>query len=343
LPPGGSRPNRPGLPGGFVPVRRADGQVTGYCVDPRANAEIQDGTVQAFCTRDQLRAEGLLQAGDEVPLTPGRDLIEPTRWNAWSTVTGLIVDDTRYSRDFQTLSGTAAFGADRKLTDNTVAGLSVTFETIDTDGFNSNLQIDTQGFEIGPYVAMRLSQHWAIDGSLSYGFSTSQSDISVLNGDYLTHEFGASFSVHGQYSHSGFQVRPKATLSFNHVFSDSYDLSGTILNQYVSVPISGNAASLGTLELTTEISREIDLGDGRLIQPYLEAGAVYEYLRPNDGKILDGNLAQVTPSAWSFTLRGGATALVAENVTVDASAGYLSLGQANLDVYEGKLRVAIGF
>lgn len=299
--------------------------------------------MQAFCTREQLRAEGRLQAQDEVSITPGRELIAPTRWNAWSTVTGLVVDDSRFGRDFQTLSGTAAFGADRKITDNTVAGLSVSFETIDTDGFNSNLQIDTQGVEIGPYVAMRLSQHWAVDGSLSYGFSTSQSDISVLDGDYVSHEFGATFSVHGQYTLSEIQVRPKATLSFNRVFSDSYDLSGTILNQYVSVPISGNAASLGTLELSTEISREFDLGNGRIIQPYVEAGAVYEYLRPNDGKILDGNLNQVTPSAWSFTLRGGATALIANNVTLDASGGYLSFGQANLDVFEGKLRLAIGF
>ncbi|MHA7773156.1 autotransporter outer membrane beta-barrel domain-containing protein [Roseibium sp. M-1] len=313
-----------------------------YCIDPRA-PQTQDHDPQAFCTRQQLLAEGRLQAQEEVSLTPGRDLIEPTRWNAWSSVTGLIIDDERYGRNFNTLSGTAAFGADRKLTENLVAGLSVTFETIETDGFNSNLQINTQGFEIGPYVAMRLSQHWAADGSLSYGFSTSQSDISVLNGDYISHEFGTSLSLHGQYALSDVQIRPKATVTFNRVFSDSYDLSGTILNQYVSVPISGNAASLGTLELSTEISRAFDLGNGRLIQPYLEAGAVYEYLRANDGKILDGDLNLVTPSAWSFALRGGATTLLAQNVSLDAKGGYLSLGQNGLDVWEAELRVAIGF
>jgi outer membrane autotransporter protein len=258
-------------------------------------------------------------------------------------VTGVYSDDRRFGRDFQTLSGTAAIGADRKLTENLVAGVSVTFETIDTDGFNSTLKIDTQGFEIGPYVAARISQHWAVDGSLSYGFANSQSDISVLSGEYNTHELGATFSVHGQYSLSEIQVRPKATVTFNRVFSDGYDLNGTILNRAVSVPISGNAASLGTIELSTEFSRQFTLQDGLLIQPYVEAGAVYEYLRPNDGKILDDELNFVTASAWSFTLRGGATALLAENVTLDAKGGYLSLGQNGLDVWEGQLRVAIGF
>ncbi|WP_460086743.1 autotransporter outer membrane beta-barrel domain-containing protein [Roseibium sp. LAB1] len=343
LPPGSRSPNQPGLPAGFVPVRRADGLVVSYCIDPRSADETQSVNEQAFCTRDQLLAAGRLQQQDEVPITPGRDLIEPTPWNAWSTVTGVYSDDRRFGRDFQTLSGTAAFGADRKLTEDIVGGVSVTFETIDTDGFNSNLTIDTQGFEIGPYVAARLSQHWAVDGSLSYGFSNSQSDISVLSGEYNTHELGATFSVHGQYALSDIQVRPKATVTFNRVFSNGYDLNGTILNRPVSVPISGNAASLGTVELSTEFSRQFTLQNGLLIQPYVEAGAVYEYLRPNDGKILDDELNLVTPSAWSFTLRGGATALLAENVTLDAKGGYLSLGQNGLDVWEGQLRVAIGF
>ncbi|WP_417710386.1 autotransporter domain-containing protein [Roseibium aggregatum] len=343
LPPDSRTPTQPSVPAGFVPVRRADGQVISYCIDPRSIEEAQSANEQAFCTRDQLLAAGRLQEQEEVPITPGRDLIEPTLWNAWSTVTGVYSDDRRFGRDFQTLSGTAAIGADRKLTENLVAGVSVTFETIDTDGFNSTLKIDTQGFEIGPYVAVRISQHWAVDSSLSYGFANSQSDISVLSGEYNTHELGATFSVHGQYSLSEIQVRPKATVTFNRVFSDGYDLNGTILNRAVSVPISGNAASLGTIELSTEFSRQFTLQDGLLIQPYVEAGAVYEYLRPNDGKILDDELNYVTASAWSFTLRGGATALLAENVTLDAMGGYLSLGQNGLDVWEGQLRVAIGF
>jgi hypothetical protein len=343
LPPGGRNPNQPGLPAGFVPVRRADGQVISYCVDPRSADETQAASEQAFCTREQLLAAGRLQEQEEVPITPGRDLLEPTLWNGWSTLTGVYSDDRRFGRDFQTLSGTAAIGADRKLTDDIVAGLSVTFETVNTDGFNSALKIDTQGFEIGPYVAARLSQHWAVDGSLSYGFSNSQSDISVLSGDYNTHEFGAVFSVHGQYALSDIQVRPKATVTFNRLFSDGYDLNGTIRNRAVSVPISGNANSLGTIELSTEFSRQFTLQDRFLIQPYVEAGAVYEYLRPNDGKILDDELNFVTASAWSFTLRGGATALLSENVTLDAKGGYLSLGQNGLDVWEGQLRIAIGF
>ncbi|TYC64156.1 autotransporter outer membrane beta-barrel domain-containing protein [Rhodobacterales bacterium] len=182
-----------------------------------------------------------------------------------------------------------------------------------------------------------------VDGTLSYGFSSSQSGISVLSGDYLTHEFGATFGVHGQYVVNDFRLRPKATLTFNRVFSGAYDLAGTILNQYLSVPIAGNAASLGTMEVTTEISRQFDIGGGRLIQPYVEAGAVYEYLRPNDGRILSGDLDFVTPSPWSFSLRGGATALVAENVSLDARGGYLSFGQNGLDVWKAQVRVAIGF
>lgn len=78
LPPGSRNPNQPALPAGFVPVRRADGQVISYCVDPRSAEETQTANAQTFCTREQLLAAGRLQQQDEVPITPGRDLIEPT-------------------------------------------------------------------------------------------------------------------------------------------------------------------------------------------------------------------------------------------------------------------------
>lgn len=367
LPPSGVTPGRPGpitppssgvtppigtrpptttspvqLPGAVV-IRRPDGLITGYCIDPRTPSETEAPNGVAFCTRDQLILAGRLREEDQVPLTPGRDLVEPTAWNGWTSVSGVFVDDTRFDRDFRTLAGTAAFGADRKLNDSMVAGFSVTFEATDTEGFNSNLKIDTQGFEIGPYVAARLSQHWAVDGSLSYGFSSSQSDISVLSGVYYTHEIGTTFGIHGQYEAGSYQIRPELSATYSRVFSSGYDLDGTILGTDVAVPIDGNAASLGTVEFSTEVSRQFALSNGFLIQPYVEAGAVYEYLRPNDGKILNGSLQPVTPSPWSFTLRGGATALLTQNVSLDAKGGYLSFGQNGLDVWEMDMRLAIAF
>ena len=42
-------------------------------------------------------------------------------------------------------------------------------------------------------------------------------------------------------------------------------------------------------------------------------------------------------------MRVGATMLLNESVQVDASAGYLSFGQDDLNIWEGKLQVSFGF
>jgi len=49
------------------------------------------------------------------------------------------------------------------------------------------------------------------------------------------------------------------------------------------------------------------------------------------------------PSAWSFTLRGGLRVLLSNSVSLEAGAGYLSIGQDGLDQYEGMVRVSFGF
>ena len=77
--------------------------------------------------------------------------------------------------------------------------------------------------------------------------------------------------------------------------------------------------------------------------PYAEIGATYEFERPNGGQILTADLALVTPSEWAGTLRAGATMLLNKSVQVDASAGYLSFGQDDLNIWEGKLQVSFGF
>ena len=81
--------------------------------------------------------------------------------------------------------------------------------------------------------------------------------------------------------------------------------------------------------------------------PAVDAGPAspsvqYGFLRPNGGEILTGELKSAFPSAWSGMLRGGVRMSI-NTVLLEASAGYLSFGQPDLDVWEGKLRLSVGF
>lgn len=316
------------------------------CIDPRSVGPNQrrDLPICPELIPEEAAAQAV-GAGkpSQVPLTPGRDLPAPSPWNFWWDARFADISDNRYDRDSDTLARSLDMGLDRRITDDLVVGMSFSLEDSSTDAFNGSLDIDTEGFSFGPYAAYRLSKHWAVDASLTYGRYNNDVDLSVLNGDYDSESISGEVSLHGQYKFGAYFVRPKASVSFSHVNSDGYDLSGRILNLPVSVSLPGDSFNYGALDLSTEVSRFFRLPDGQPFLVFAELGAQYEFERPNDGKILTGDLSEETPSPWAFSLRSGFRMLLNDSLQVEATGGYLSFGQDDLDIWEGKLRVSWSF
>ena len=308
------------------------------CIDPRSQTSgVPD---KPICPPEILAAAA--QRG-EVPLTEGRDLGPPTLWNFWVQPLGVVVSDQRYGLDMDTELGSVTMGLDRRMGDNVVLGASLTLQNSRTDGFDDLLQAKSTGFTIGPYVAVRLSPEWAIDASLTYGQYDNDLTLSVLEGSYQSRQWSGNVTAHGQYTLGEYFLRPKASITYSHVESDEYDLEGNVLSLPINVSFPEDSFNYGVIDLSTEFSRIFTFESGTSIMPYAEIGATYEFERPNGGQILTADLALVTPSEWAGTLRAGATMLLNESVQVDASAGYLSFGQDDLNIWEGKLQVSFGF
>ncbi|MBM3092155.1 autotransporter domain-containing protein [Ensifer sp. T173] len=314
------------------------------CIDPRSINSNKQQRDLPIC-RDLAAEEAAAQSADrsQVPLTPGRDLPAPSLWNFWSDIQFADISDERYDRDSDTLARSLTMGLDRRITNDLVVGMTVSLENSSTDAFDGTLGIDTDGFSFGPYAAYRLSKHWAIDGSLTYGRYNNDIDLSVLSGRQDSERLAGEISLHGQYKVDAYFIRPKVSVNWSHIDSGAYDLSGSILNIPVSVSLPGDSFNYGVLDLSTEISRYFRLPDGQPFLAFAELGAEYQFERPNDGKILTGDLSEVTPSPWAFSLRSGFRMLVNDNLQIEATGGYLSFGQKDLDVWEGKLHVAWSF
>ncbi|PWK65654.1 outer membrane autotransporter protein [Aminobacter sp. AP02] len=378
LPPGGLTPGRPtrppsgvmpGMPGGVQPpiatlppggvtvpgspglVRLPDGTLTRTtvagiqerCIDPRS-ATTDAQTKWPICP-DELLAEAARSGANpgEVPLTEGRDLGAPTLWNAWGQPLFVQVSDQRFGLDMDTQLGSITLGLDRRIGEDWVLGASLAVQHSSTEGFGDLLQADSTGFAIGPYLAVRLSPHWAIDTSLTYGQYDNDLELSVLEGSYQSRQWSGNVTAHGQYTLGEYFVRPKASITYSHIQSDGYDLEGNVLNLPVNVSFPEDSFNFGVIEASTEFSRIFLFENGTSIMPYAEIGATYEFERPNGGQILTADLELATPSAWAGTVRAGARMLFNNSVQVEASGGYLSFGQNGLDVWEGKLQVSFGF
>jgi hypothetical protein len=328
-PPGPTPPDFPGavtLPSGVAVSRRAEVRPSPPCIDPRRE---QPRPGETICS--------------EVPLTPGRDLLAPSPWNVWTQVSYVGVSDRRFGLDIDSRAGSATFGLDRRLHQDVVLGVSASVQESRSRGFGDMMQFDTTGFSIGPYLAVRLSPHWAMDASLGFGRVRNEVDLAVLSGSYSPEVYSGNLTLRGHYDLAGVSLRPKVALYYSHVRNPSHDLAGTVLGFPVSVTIPQSTFNTGIVEPSAEISTILPFSGGAYLMPYVEFGVQYAFERPNGGEMLAGDLSTFVPSAWTGFVRPGLRMSIANALLVELAGGYLSIGHKGLDVWEGKLRVSYGF
>lgn len=284
----------------------------------------------------------LMQQSD-VPLTPGREFAQEPLWNFWTETRGVYARDRRHSLDVEGYSGSMLFGVDRNFDDTTVIGVSGSFESSGSEGYDGGMTNEAYGLSIGPYVAHRLSREWAIEGSLGYMLHHNDLDVVVLEGDYFSHQLSAAGALHGQYHYEDWTLRPRFGLSYSTTFTEAYDLSGVIGSTPVTVDIGSDKFSYGEAEIAGEASTYVFINDDWLGVPYGELGLQYAYDRPNGGKILSGNLTLEDTSPVTGTFRAGMRFVYDDRIFFDLGAGYLSIGQNGLDIIEAKARISFAF
>ena len=363
-PPSGVRPERPALPSApsvtlppgtaaRPPIdnsqidrrRRVTSPPSVECVETRNGSRVvspRDGATGECIVRDGQPVAPHVRS-NSVPLTPGRDTAFETRWNAWSELTGVSLSDYRYGLDTRNRSSTATAGLDRQLTPDVVAGFSVGVQKSSGSGFNDLMRSSTDSFNVGPYIAVRVSDHWAIDASFNYSLTKSDVQILVLNGAATLSAYIGQVNLHGQYTFAEWFLRPKLTVSYTRNVSGDRDMSGTLLGLPISFTLPGAQSNYGLIEGYQEISRLFDLSNGYFAIPYTELGLHYAFERANGGLILAGDLTNVIPSAWSGSLRQGVRMQLPNAALIEASVGYLSLGMRGLDIWEGRLQFSFGF
>ncbi len=280
--------------------------------------------------------------GQSVPVTPGREFTAPTRWNLWFDGRALDTSDERHGLDTDGSGSYFTLGADRRYGNDVVVGAMVSYERNESDGFDGNLHQETDGYGIGAYVAQPLSQRWAMDASVVYSWLSNDSRIAVLDGSYDSSRVSLALNATGQYQSGEFMLRPKFTLSYSHYDNDAYQLAGVVFDTPVALEVARDSFDNGSIEGLLEVSRNFHTARSVVI-PYGEIGANYAFIRPQDGGILTSDLRLASTSAWLGSARVGARALVSQAMFVEASAGYLSLGQSDNDVWEFRLFLSWAF
>jgi hypothetical protein len=346
LPPQGVMPT---LPGGVTPPIAAlppAPPVDGLRTTPGVGPAVVEPGAHVNCldpARLGTASDAAALCPREVPITSGRQILAQSAWNSWMETNYTTISDHRYGMDLESSATILNLGIDRMLSDDLVLGVSAYYEQSWSRAFGGTLRSDSSAFLLGPYVAIRLSRHWAIDGSLTLGETYTDQQLDILNGKYASPQYMGAVNLRAQYDLGWAYVRPLLSLTYQHTASEAYAMGGFVLGRAISVVRPQSGFDLGAVELSAEMNRTFQMSEGNFLMPYLELGTHVEFDRPNGGALLTGSLATATPSPWSGWVRSGLRMSLGDSALVEARGGYLSVGQGGLNTWEALLRVSIAF
>jgi len=278
-----------------------------------------------------------------VPLTPARKFAQEPLWNLWADSRYTDISDRRSGLDLDGNSGYVTIGADRRMDDNFAMGLMTIFERTRSDGFSGDWKIRSDGISFGPYAAYRLTPQWSVDASFSVGQLSNDNNLSVLSERFDSQRYALGLNATGQYLVDKVILTPKISLNYSYFRNEEHDMKGNVAGIPVRIGIESQNYDYGVAETTLQITRGFQTDGGKHWYPYAEVGLSNEFERPNDGKIITGDLSEEKTSPWSGSLRTGLQALVSPDVFIDTSVGYLSFGQNGLDVWEGRIMLSVAF
>lgn len=306
---------------------------------------LEDGSVSEAANTGRCRLldeQSTAQSGrSEVPLTPGRDLLDNTQWNSWVDTSYTRIRDRRDNQDLDGSGGVVLLGADRRVDDAMVAGMMLSLENSRTDVYGGEQQVDVNGFMVGPYMAYQLSPTWSLYANFNLGHFNQDQQLSTLSGSGDVQRYALTVNAEGQYMLDEVYLRPKILLSYLHSNNEAYELAGAVEGSVISLRLPEDSYNTGGLQPSLEVSRQIDLSNGTVLVPYVEVGVNYAFERPDASTLSLTGLDE--PSRFSGMTRLGARTLLGESSMLDFNSSYQSIGTPGLDVWEAELLFSHAF
>ena len=307
------------------------------CRNQRLEDPVQTGQLSdCFPLTPQARAV-------ELPLTAGRELVEKNDWNFWMDGSAAHVRDTRDGMDTRGDSNSFSLGVDRVVREDLVVGLQLFFSRANSNSFGDTLKSDLTSYSVGPYISYSPAPNWLLYGALGFGRQTVDTKLLSLSGTADAGQYSLNLQAEGQYAFESIIVRPKMQLSHTYNEGDTYRLKGSILNTPLILNMRNQSFNYGIVQSSVEFSRTFDLGNKRLLLPFIEAGVYYEYSRPNSGQHLTSDLTYAKSSPWGGVLRAGARTLIGNSTMASLDVVNQSVGITDLNIWELRFLVSHSF
>ena len=189
-----------------------------------------------------------------MPKMPNLNPFQGFQTEEWSTWTkaditiGKIGDTSLSSVQDISIQG-VSIGADRKMDDDKVYGLSMRFVNEDTDIGNAGTNISIQSVNLSVYGSRYLDNDTFVDGVVGAGYMQSdlvrKSGSNTLNGDREGNQIFGSLQFGKQIKQSQFNIAPYGKIHSSYTQLEGYRETGTNALKFDALKIGATSGSVG--------------------------------------------------------------------------------------------------
>ncbi|MEK1887325.1 MAG: autotransporter outer membrane beta-barrel domain-containing protein [Phyllobacterium sp.] len=265
-------------------------------------------------------------------------------YRGWFQGTALGFDDSLRGGDGHLERGILGF--DMVQRPDLVLGVAGGYENASSDGFDGQSNVDFDGYFVGPFVAWKPDPHLVLDLWAGYAQDDVDNNTAGMQGSYDLDRIFVSANATGRWFVGETEIRPKLELFYSNDDTSSHSYSpteGSGLPENLRLDVDGGHDNLFISTLSAEVRREYRLSSGISITPYARIGMDIMLDRPNDGKILDGDLNIVSTSSVTGNILAGADLVFTSGSRLEGRIAYSKIGQDDLDVYGGQIAFTIPF
>ncbi len=295
--------------------------------DGRANASVSFSLAGAMAAQDQAARAAL--SGGEGPFT-----FSPTRraWpeglDIWIEGTWSSVSDDRAGLSEESDFAALHLGADYLVNERLLIGALIQMDWMDTTSETLGSEVSGDGWMIGPYAVLRLSDALFADVRAAWGRSDNEvNPFGTYEDAFDTERMLFEARLAGDVAAGRWRFQPEAGVSYFGEEQEAYTDS-------LGIGIPSQDIDILRLRTGLDVAYRFEGADGAFFEPFAGLGAVYD-LNPGDVPDATGDLVAFDDIRAS--LRAGLTARFAGGATLTGAFDFDGVGEEDFDVTSGRL------
>lgn len=258
---------------------------------------------------------------------------EPQRWDLWikGVITDFDADDANAARKGDAFVLLA--GVDYLLRDDVLVGVLVGYDTSDQKISALDSEFDTEGFVVGPYASVRLTEELTFYARAAVGLADHDIRVGTTTGEFDSERLLLMANLKGTYWDLH-PVRLTPNVMVQYVIEDHEaftDSAGT--------RIDSQTVELGRLEIGGEVGYRVEMDNGVIVDPYVSLHGLYDF--QTEGRVAVSQTVSTKQGTLRARVGGGVTVNFGNGAHAQVGIAYDGIGEDDYEAVSGHARVAI--